>query len=118
MARLVQIAAVEPEAFLLRRLPHVALFAFPWAGVHGSIRAEPPDLADLVGHFPADEIGDKAIHRAVAGGVDDHISWQFLAIVEPDAVGRDFLDLACNQLNLAVDDELRGADVDVIARAA
>src|SRR5229473_1148836 len=63
MARLMQIAAVEPQAFLLRRLPHVALFTFPWAGVLCRIRAETPDLADLVGHFLTDEISDPAVHR-------------------------------------------------------
>src|SRR6266702_120744 len=118
MARLMQIAAVEPQAFLLRRLPHVALFAFPWAGVLGRVRAEPPDLADLVGRVPADEVGHKAVHRAVAGRMDDYIGGQFLAIVDPDAVRRDFLDLTCGQLDLAVDDEVRGADIDVIAGAA
>ena len=82
------------------------------------VDCEPPDLADLVGYFPAHEIGDKAVHRTVAGGVDDHIGGQFLAVVEPDAVRRDFLDLAIHQLDLTVDDELRGADVDVIAGAA
>src|SRR5215813_13633903 len=110
-----QIAAVEPEAFLLRRLPHVALFAFPWAGVLGRVGAEPPDLSDLVGHFPADKVSDKAVHRAVAGGVDNYIGGQFLAVVELDAVRRDFLDRAGHQLDLTFYDELRGADIDVIA---
>src|ERR1700749_2546497 len=59
MARLMQIAAVEPQAVLLGRLPHVALFALPWAGVLGRVRAEPPNLADLVGRVPADEGGTK-----------------------------------------------------------
>ena len=35
MPRLVQVTAVEPQVFLLRRLPHVALLAFPRAGVLG-----------------------------------------------------------------------------------
>src|SRR5579875_1616633 len=35
VARLVQIAAVEPERLLLRRLPHVALLALPRARVLG-----------------------------------------------------------------------------------
>src|SRR6516225_2540114 len=94
------------------------VFAFPWAGVLCCVRAKPPDLADLVGRFPADEIGHKAVHRTVAGRVHDHIGGQFLAVVEPDAVGRDFLDLARDQLDLAVNDELRRANVDVVARAA
>ena len=33
VARLVQVAAVEPQRRLLRRLPHVALLAFPGSGV-------------------------------------------------------------------------------------
>src|SRR5580692_6457445 len=117
MARLMQIAAMEPQAFLLRRLPHVALLDFPRAGVLGGVRAESPDLADLVGHFPADEVSNKAVHRTVAGGVDNDIGGQFLAILEPDAARRDFLDLTGDQLDLAIDDELRGANVDVVAGA-
>jgi hypothetical protein len=48
VARLVQIAAMEPERVLLCRLPHVPLLALPWARVFGRIRAEPPDFAYLV----------------------------------------------------------------------
>src|SRR5262245_30963234 len=118
MARLMQITAMEPQAFLLCRFPHVALLAFPRTGVLGGVRAEPPDLADLVGHFPADEVSNEAVHRSVSGGVDDDIGGQFLAIVEPDAVRRYFLDLTGDQLDLAVDNKLRSADIDVVARAA
>jgi hypothetical protein len=39
VARLVQVTAMEPKPLLLRRLPHISLFAFPWAGVFGRIRA-------------------------------------------------------------------------------
>ena len=49
VAGLVQVAAVEPKPLLLGRLPHVALLAFPRAGVLGRVRAQSPDLADLVG---------------------------------------------------------------------
>src|SRR6476469_6673386 len=37
VARLMQVAPMEPQRFLLRRLPHVALFAFPRSGVFGCI---------------------------------------------------------------------------------
>ena len=40
--RLVQVAAVEPQRLLLRRLPHVALLAFPRAGVLASCRSRGP----------------------------------------------------------------------------
>ena len=49
MAGLVQVAAVEPQRFLLRRLPNVAQLAFPRAGVLGGVGAEAPALADFVG---------------------------------------------------------------------
>src|SRR6266850_5848480 len=52
VTRLMQVAAVEPKPLLLRRLPHVALLAFPWARVFGRIRAQSPDLAYLVGNLP------------------------------------------------------------------
>src|SRR3954470_4386075 len=68
MARLVQIAAVDPQALLLRRLPHIPLFAFPWAGVLGRIGAEPPNFTNFVGHLSTNEIGHKAVHRTVTGG--------------------------------------------------
>src|SRR5690606_28223261 len=38
--RLVQVAAVEPQAVLLRGLPHVALLALPGAGVLGGVGAQ------------------------------------------------------------------------------
>src|ERR1700710_2028530 len=69
MARLVQVAAVEPQGLLLRRLPHVALFALPGAGVLGGGGAEAPALADRVGHRAAAEVLDEAVHGGIAGGV-------------------------------------------------
>src|SRR3954451_13592742 len=66
VARLVQVAAVEPQRLLPRRLPHVALFALPRAGVLGRVRAEAPDLADPVGDLLRDEVGGPAVHRPVA----------------------------------------------------
>src|SRR3954453_18863722 len=71
VARLVQVAAVEPQRLLLGRLTHVALLALPGPGVLSSIRAQAPALADAVGGLPADYVGDPAVHRRVAGGVDD-----------------------------------------------
>src|ERR1700726_3310130 len=70
MARLTQIAAMEPQGVLTRRLPHIAELALPGPRVLLGVRAEAPAFADLVGHLLRDELRRPAIHRAVAGGVD------------------------------------------------
>src|SRR3954453_4367416 len=57
VARLVQVAAVEPQRLLPGRLPHVALLALPRPGVLLGVRAEAPDLAHAVGHLLGDEVG-------------------------------------------------------------
>jgi hypothetical protein len=77
----------------------------------------PQTLPTLVGDILADEIGGKTVHRAVAGRIDDKIGRQLRPVVEPDASLGDLLDLAALELDLAVDDKLARADVDVIARA-
>ena len=51
MAGLVQIAAVEPQRRLLRRLLHVAQFTFPGTGVLRGRGAQAPALADPVCNF-------------------------------------------------------------------
>src|SRR3954454_13217228 len=73
VARLVQVAAVEPQRVLVRRLPHVALLALPRARVLLGVRAQAPDLADPVGDLLGDQLGRPAVHRLVAGGVDDDV---------------------------------------------
>jgi len=57
-----QIAAVEPEVLLLRRFPHVPLFALPRTGsLVVSIQA--PALRPPCRRFPdRDEVGDPAVH--------------------------------------------------------
>src|SRR5262249_61315294 len=55
-ARLLQVAAVEPEPLLLRRPPHVPELALPRARVLGRARAQAPAFADLVGDLRADEV--------------------------------------------------------------
>src|SRR4051812_36980661 len=64
VARLVQVAAVEPQRLLLGRLPHVALLALPRPGVLLRVRAEPPALADPVRHLLRDQLAGPAVHRA------------------------------------------------------
>src|SRR5690348_7180670 len=64
--RLGEVAAVEPQSFLRRRLPHVAQFAFPWAGILGGAGTEAPHLADLVRDLGRDQRAGPLIHRAVA----------------------------------------------------
>ncbi|MPL79701.1 hypothetical protein SDC9_25585 [bioreactor metagenome] len=118
MPRLVQVAAVEPQVLLLGRLPHVALFALPGTGILGGVGAEAPDLTHLVRHLLADEVGGPAVHRAVAGGHDHEIRIEMGAVGQHHAGFVEARGLALHQLDRAVDDELAGAHVDVIARPA
>src|SRR5262245_48103203 len=117
--RLLQVAGMEPEPLLLRRAPHVPELALPRPRILGGSGAEPPALADLVGHLGADELRRPFGHRAVASGVDDELGGQFAAVAQQHRSGGDALEAdAAFELDAAVGDQFAGADVDVIARAA
>jgi hypothetical protein len=77
-----QVAAMEPEVVLLCGFPHVAQLAFIGAWILGGARAQPPATAYLVGHFLGNQLRRPAIHRAVAGGVDDQVGGQAAAVVQ------------------------------------
>src|SRR5258706_413040 len=110
-----QVAAVEPQVRHLGRLPHIAQFALPGAGVFGSIGTQAPDFADFVGDFGRNEIGQPAVHRTVAGCVHDQVGGEFGAVGERHRTRVDALDAhATLELDTAVGHELRGADVDVV----
>src|SRR3954466_7289051 len=118
VARLVQVAAVEPQRLLPRRFPHVALLALPRAGVLLGVRTEAPYLPDLVRDLLGDEVGGVAVHGAVARGVDDEVGGQLGAVLHHHRVLGEVVDLAVDELDRAVGDELGRADVDVVARSA
>ena len=106
---------MEPQAFLLGRLPHVAQLAFPGAGVLWRVRAEAPAFAHLVGDVLADQLCRPAVHGTVAGGVDHEVGRQLGAVVQHHGVLCEVIDLALGQLDLAVGHQLRCPDVDVRA---
>src|SRR3954447_14844201 len=106
VARLVQVAAVEPQRLLPRRLPHVALLALPRARVLLGVRTEAPDLADLVGDLLGDEVGGVAVHRRVPGGVDDEVGGKLGAVLHHHGVLGQPLDLTHLELDVAVGHEL------------
>ena len=118
MAGLVQVAAMEPQPVLLGRFPHVALFTHPRTRVLGCIGPKAPALAHLVGHILADQIRRPAVHRPIARGIDDHIGRQMRAILQHHTIRHQLGHIAMGELDLAVDDQLAGAHVDVIARSA
>src|SRR4029077_10339902 len=93
VARLVQVTAMEPKPFLLRRLPHISLFAFPWAWVLGRIRAQSPDLAYLVSNFPGDQVRGEAVHRTIAGSVNDKICRQLGPVGQDNGMFCELLDI-------------------------
>jgi hypothetical protein len=106
VARLVQVAAVEPQGLLLGRLPHVAQLAFPGAGVLGVSEPRPQHLPTLSATSCEISFGRPAVHRAVAGGVDDEIGGQLGAVLQHHAGLGQMVDLAARQLDLAVGDQL------------
>src|SRR5581483_9891052 len=118
MAALHQVTAVEPKARLLGRLPHVAKLAFPRSRVVLGRGAEAPNRADARSDFGRDELRRPFAHVAVAGGEEDEVGGKARAVRQHHVAIGDFLDAAALQLDAAVDDELRGADVDVVAGAA
>ena len=93
MPRLVQISAMEPEGFLPGRFPHVSELALPGSGIFRRVRAEAPDLADLVRDFLVDELRRPSVHRAVAGGEHDQIGRKPGAILHDHLGVGDALDL-------------------------
>jgi hypothetical protein len=90
----------------------------PWSRVAPGARAESPARPDLVGDLARDDRRHGFVHRLIAGAGDDRVGRQFAAVVEQDSGWRQRLDLdSAADADLAVDDQIRGADVDVIARA-
>src|ERR1700674_3020415 len=109
---------MEPKPLLLRRLPHISLFAFPWTWIFGVIRAQSPDLAYLVGDFPGDQVRGKAVHRTVAGGVNDEIGRQLGPVAQDDSMFRESFDIdAALQFDAAVSNQLRSTNIDVVSRS-
>src|SRR6478735_169508 len=115
---LVQVAAVDPQVLHVGGLPHVAQFPLPRPRILRRIRSEPPALADGVRHLGRDQISQPAVHRPIPRGVNNDVGIQLRSVGHHDGVAGDLADLAIGQLDPAVDDQLRGADVDVVAGAA
>src|ERR1700722_502763 len=113
-----EVAAVEPQAVLGGRFPHVAQLALPRARVLRRARAESPDLPDLVGHVLADDAGGQLIHGAVARRVDDEVGREPGAVTEDHLVLGQLGHLSLGQLDVAVGDGVAGTDVDVVAGTA
>jgi len=63
------------------------------------------------------KIHGPAVHGPIAGGKDDKICFEFCAISQNDAVFDVFAYLTMYQLHSTINDQLAGADVDVITRS-
>src|ERR1700682_6779069 len=106
---------MEPKPLLLRRLPHISLFAFPWAWVFGRVRAQSPYLAYLVGNFHGDQVRGEALHRTVAGGVNDEIGRQLSPVAQDDGMFREFFDIdAALQFDAAIGNQFRSTNIDIV----
>src|SRR5437762_2923601 len=107
---------MEPKPLLLRRRPHIALLAFPWGPGLWSYSSLAPDFAYLVGNFPGDQVRGPAVHRTIAGGVNNEIGRQLGAVAQDDGMFREFFDIdAALQLNAAIGYQFRSTDVDVVS---
>src|SRR3546814_1793286 len=80
------------RSVLLGGFPHVPELALPGARILAGVGAEAPALADLVRHLGRDQPRRPAVHRAVAGGVDDEVGRQLAAVGEQHRVRLDALD--------------------------
>ena len=109
---------MHPEVGNLCRFPHVALFTFPGTGILDRVRSKTPTLAQLVRLFLPHEVGHPAVHGIVAGGIDDHIGIEMCSVVQDHSGFVQCDHLPALELDLAVDDQLAGTDVDVIAGPA
>lgn len=86
---------------------------------HFAFRVITPDVADTVGYFITEDLSRLRPHVLVPSGEDDLVRFEFRAICKADAVWEDLIDfLALLHFDLSVDDQLRTADVDVVASAA
>src|ERR1043165_5435882 len=114
--RLVQVAAVKPQAGLPRWLPHVAKLTFPRSWVLCCSRTQTPAFADLVGDFLRHDLRNIAVHRPVARCINDQIGRKLRTVVEHYRVRPDlgYADAAA-QLDRTVGHQLRRAHVDVVA---
>src|SRR4029079_7300321 len=107
---------MKPELRHCRRLPEIADLALPGTGIAWCSRAIAPATADPLRNVFGNNQCDLSVHCLIAGGVDDELGGQLAAVGEDDGALLDLLDLdAAAHLDFAADDEVRCADVDVIA---
>src|SRR5258708_36459932 len=100
----------EPEAGLAGARIHVAQFL---------LFAESPDRADAIDDLVAEQFAHQFFLSLVAGRQHDQIGGQRLAALHPRALGDKTLDIGkLPERDLAADDEIRAAHVEIIAAAA
>ena len=105
-----EIAAKEPEAGMARLPPHSPQLA---------LLVKAPDVFDAVRQRISKDLPRLRAHVLVPGREDDLVRVQLRPVPEAHGVRQDLVDLlALLDLDLAVDDELRRAHVDVIPAAA
>src|SRR5689334_3639227 len=111
-----EVAAMEPKLRHGRRLPEIADLALPGTGIARCCRAIAPATADPLRNVFRDDLCDLSIHGLIAGRINDELGGQLAAVCQDDGSLLDLADLdAALHLDLAADDKVRCADVDVIA---
>jgi hypothetical protein len=105
-----KIATVEPEARMSALLPDRPHLAF---------LIETPNITDLVRDLIAKDRASLRAHILVPSGENDLVGFQLTSIGKLQGVRKDLIDLlALFDLDLTRSDELRRADVDVVAAAS
>src|SRR6202790_235100 len=111
-----KIAVVEPKTRLLRRLPYVPGLSRPWpmvAAQAGADAADGPEFLDDLARKDRRSLSQPSISR----GIDDEVDRQFRPVAQNHAPFANGVDRdAASHGDVAIDDEFRGAQVDVEAR--
>src|SRR6267143_1590027 len=107
MARLMKVAAVEPQCFLLGWLPHVAQLPLPRSWVLRGVRPKTPTLTNLCRNLRRDQVCSPPVHRAIAGRIHDQIGGECLAVAQLDSVLCQSHDIHPSlELDVTIGDEL------------
>src|ERR1700722_8009179 len=110
-----KIAVVEPKARLFRRLPYVPGLSRPWpmvAAQAGADAADGPEFLDDLARKDRRSLSQPSISR----GIDDEVDRQFRPVAQNHAPFANGVDRdAASHGDAAIDDEFRGAHVNVEA---
>lgn len=107
---------VSAESEITTKEPEARVSALAPQGPDFALLIKAPDILDLIRELVAEDTSGLSAHVFVAGSKDDFVGRQFGAVCKFQAVGLDLGDLlTLLDLNLAVDDQLTGANIDIVS---